>query len=264
MHTKILEYTKTCPTCVQKSGPGLRTYSINLPKAPMIELFETIAIDILGPLPVQQGGFRYVLTMIDHCTRWIEAIALTNIEAKTCARALNDLRIMRYGPPATVHSDRGSQFTSMVMNNLIHQFGITKTFTTPYHPEGNAILERTHRTLKDRLIVSGKNWLKSLKQAVFDINRTVSATTRNSPMQLVFGRNGIVPKDWPSKKRFKGTVFYNSPKVGDLVAVKVISPRPLQPKFEGRFRVEQRPSPNVAILENGKSINIRRLRKLQS
>ena len=93
-----------------------------------------VAIDIVGPLPVQRGGYRYVLTMMDHSTRWMEAVPLTNISASTCVRALENQWILRYGPPASLLSDRGTQFASNIMKELLQRHKITGRKTTAYNP----------------------------------------------------------------------------------------------------------------------------------
>lgn len=262
MRKKLFDAYKNCPVCVKKSGSGYIPTKISLPQSPMIEPFEFIAVDIVGPLPLQRSNYQYVLTMVDHATRWLEAVPLTNIRSETCAKAIRDNWIYRYGPPSTLHSDRGTQFLSSVLSQLLDNFSILKSTTTAYNPQANSILERVHRTLKDRLITYGDSWLDSLQRAVYDINRTESTPLGSSPMLLNFGRTGIVPSDWPTPTRFRRSVWYRGPQCGDFVAVKVASPPSLKPHFQGKYKVISRPSPNVAKLSNGEIVNIRRLRTI--
>ena len=250
MYQCIRKSLNKCEKCSAKSGHGYTTTKTCLPKSPDIEPFEFVAIDIVGPLSIQRSGYRYVVTMIDHSTRWLEAAPVTDIRAETIAKVFSDQWLMRYGPPAVLHSDRGTQFLSTIMAELFRKFEIKKTQTTAYNPQGNSVLERVHRTLKDRLATSNASWLDSLRQAVFDINRTQSSATGNSPMNLVFGRHGCVPQDWPCRQRFKATVNYTGPAVGEFVAIKTVNSTPLSPKFQGRFKVLRRPTPHVAVLDN--------------
>ena len=48
-------------------------------------------------------------------------------------------------------SDRGSQFTSALWSALCSFLGIQHVQTTAYHPEGNGMVERFRRRLKDAL-----------------------------------------------------------------------------------------------------------------
>ena len=260
MRKQIAIETEGCRSCVAKSGPGFSAKNICLPKFPTVEAFEFLAIDLVGPLPVQPTQFRYVLTMIDHSTRWLEAVALRDCSASSCAKALLNTWIYRYGPPAVIHSDNGPQFTGAVLKELLTSHDIMQSHSTPYHPKGNAIVERVHRSLKDRLISAGGSWVEHLPAAVYDINRTRHSATGNSPLELVYGRSGIICQDWPSRERFRKTFNCSRPFVDDYVSVRKSNPASLAPKYFGRFRVISRPSPNVAILEDGSAHNIRRLR----
>ena len=187
--------------------------------------------------------------MLDHSTRWLEVAPLNDVSAATCARTLEQTWIQHYGPPASLHSDRGTQFTSAIMRELVNRYNIAKTQTTTFHPAGNSMIERVHQTLKDHLIVSTSPWIDALQSTVYDINISIHSATGNS--QLVFGRSGVAPEDWPSTKRFRNTASFGPPEPGAHVTVKVPNPRPLQPKFTGHFLVTHRPTPNVAVLDNG-------------
>lgn len=56
-------------------------------KAGMIPLplkthpFQRIAMDLVGPLPRSKRGNRYILTIVDYVTRYLEAIALPSTGA---------------------------------------------------------------------------------------------------------------------------------------------------------------------------------------
>ena len=45
--------------------------------------FSHIHVDFVGPLTVSREGFRYLLTIKDRSSRWLEAIPLTSMETNT-------------------------------------------------------------------------------------------------------------------------------------------------------------------------------------
>ena len=68
-------------------------------------------VDLVGLLP-SSDGFTYMFKVFDRTTRWAEAIPLHSTSAAACAHALFHGWIARFGVPAVMMSDRGTQFTS--------------------------------------------------------------------------------------------------------------------------------------------------------
>ena len=70
-----------------------------------------------------------------------------NQEARTVAKALVERFIVHYGIPQRQHSDQGGSFEGKVIKHLRDFLGIVKSHTSPWHPEGDGIMERFNRTL---------------------------------------------------------------------------------------------------------------------
>ena len=105
--------------------------------------FYHVHVDIVGPLPVSSTGCRYLLTIVDCTTRWLEAVPLTDITAEVCADSFTSHWVVRFGVPGTMTTDRGTQYSGAVCNTL----GIRQIMTTAYHPQSNGLVERFHRRL---------------------------------------------------------------------------------------------------------------------
>ena len=104
----------------------------------------------MGPLPPSRG-FAYLLTCVDHFTRWPEVIPLTLITAEAVAQAFLSGWISRFGVPSTIVTDCGRQFESHLRTNLMSLLGSKRARTTTYHPQTNGMVERFHRQLKAAL-----------------------------------------------------------------------------------------------------------------
>jgi transposase InsO family protein len=73
---------------------------------------------------------------------------------------------------------------------------IDKSKTTPWHPQTNGFLERSHKTLKTYLrsfVDKDNNWDRLLCYAMFCYNTTVHSSTSYTPYELVFGRKPNIP-----------------------------------------------------------------------
>jgi len=98
--------------------------------------FSTVCVDIIGPITCLSDGHRYILTLIDMCTRFPEVVPLKNIDTCTVAEELLEI-FSRMGIPNRVHSDRGSQFTSEMTKEVYRLLSIRQSTASPYHAIGN-------------------------------------------------------------------------------------------------------------------------------
>ena len=145
MTKDCLRYIKACDTCqcMDKSLPRHNEMQIReMTTVP----FERVAVDLVGPFPTAVGGFKFMLTCIDMATRWPEAIPLRTTTAKVIINQLTNI-FSRCGFPTVLISDNGTQFTGNIFQKWLKQTCIKYVRASPYHPQGNGVVERLHRTL---------------------------------------------------------------------------------------------------------------------
>ena len=65
--------------------------------------------------------------------KWYEAIPMSNQEASTVAKVFVNVCVSRFGCPANLHSNKGSNFMS---NRMCKELGINRTSPTAYLPQG--------------------------------------------------------------------------------------------------------------------------------
>ena len=71
-----------------------------------------------------------------------------------CGTNTDNEFIIRYGVPEILHTDQGGNFESILIKELCQILGITKTRTTPYHPQSDGMIERFNRTLLNMLSIA--------------------------------------------------------------------------------------------------------------
>ncbi|KAM7309516.1 uncharacterized protein ISCGN_006523 [Ixodes scapularis] len=114
----VKRFVASCDIC-QRTVPKGRVPCVPLGKAPVIGTpFSKVTIDIVGPIhPPSKQGNRYILTLMDYATRYPDAVALPSIETERVAEALVEM-FSRVGVPKELLSDRGSNFTSDLMQEV--------------------------------------------------------------------------------------------------------------------------------------------------
>ena len=95
------------------------------------------------------------------------------------------------GLPDIVHSDQGQNFESTVLKQTLDAFGILKSHTTAYHPQGDGLVERFNRSLLQLLRVyidKHSDWEQHLPLALYAYRTAIHSSTGVSPHMLMFGR----------------------------------------------------------------------------
>ncbi|KAJ8409316.1 hypothetical protein AAFF_G00235140 [Aldrovandia affinis] len=138
--------------------------------------------------------------MTDVFSKFTQAVATRDQRASTVAKVLVEEWFYRYGVPTRIHSDQGRNFESALIQQLCAMYGVCKTRTTPYHPQGNGQCERFNRTLHDLLrtlpLTQKREWTKYLPQVTFSYNTTIHQSTGESPYLLMFGQEPQLPIDF--------------------------------------------------------------------
>ena len=80
-------YVQSCEVC-QKLRQSSKSKTSTFGLMPVCDPCVRLGIDVLGPLPVTAGGHKYVVVMVDHGTRWPEAIPTDRVTASIIADIL--------------------------------------------------------------------------------------------------------------------------------------------------------------------------------
>jgi hypothetical protein len=85
--------------------------SEELQTIPLTWSFAVWGLDILGPFPRAQGGYRYLYIAINKFTNWAKVEPVRTILARSAVKFIRGL-VCHFGVPNRIITDNGSQFTS--------------------------------------------------------------------------------------------------------------------------------------------------------
>ena len=198
LHMDVALYVGNCKDCNMRKQPA------KLLRAPtqlvqVGEPLQRVAIDIMGPLPVTKKGNKYIVVIVDYYTKWTQAVPTRNIETIRIVNALIREFISKFGIPASIHSDQGTQFESDIFQEMCRVLNIEKMRTSPYHPQCDGLVERFNRTLEDMLAKyvrdNHSEWDLYLSYVMMAYRSAVQETTGFSPNMMMLGREVSTPID---------------------------------------------------------------------
>ena len=156
------------------------------------EPLEVVGVDLVGPFKESEQGNKYLLTCIDHYTRWAIAVPIPDVQASTVMNALAINWIEKIGIPRVILTDQGAQFSSELMQRMFDRYGMRHAMTAAYKPSTNGKVERMHRTLNNHLRTYANefhtDWDVYVSPAMWAINTSWSTGLKCTPYEALFGR----------------------------------------------------------------------------
>jgi transposase InsO family protein len=191
LRDQIAELIKFCSLCQKVRVAGDAVEFDQRPTASLTP-WTHVSIDTLGPLPKDHEGFTYIIVVVDRFSRYVELFPTKTCTAREAAKALLNI-FCRYGPPKSVRSDQGAQYTAAVVEDFLKLTGVERELTIPYHPEANGIVERQNAEILKHLkgIVHARgvrdSWSTFLPLVARSINNAWHSAIDNAPSRLILG-----------------------------------------------------------------------------
>ena len=193
-----IEVAQSCPQCQLGSDYGhrLETTGPIQSSGP----WDTLSVDIVGPLPAD-CRHEFLIVFVDCYSRYTILVPASNHTASKVSDTLLRHVVPYFGTPRCLLSDRGREFVGEVWSKLTRSLGIQRLLTSPYHPEGNSINERSHRTinnmLRARLLdgVPSRTWVDKIAGIMLALNAMAHEPHGFSASMIATGREPTLPPD---------------------------------------------------------------------
>ena len=143
----IEKYIQGCDTCARKKlhrHPRAVLQPLEVPAGP----WEQVGVDLITGLP-DSDGFDAILTCVDLYTKMVHAIPCSStITAEQLADLYFREIFQLHGLPLSFISDRGPQFATEAMQQLLKRLGIKSSMTSGFHPQANGQTERANQEIE--------------------------------------------------------------------------------------------------------------------
>ena len=244
MRRDIKTKLAACPICQAHSRREDKVAMGDMPLAnyPM----QIVGADLIGPFIVSPEGHRYILTIIDHCTGWAEAIPLKDKTNASVWQAFANHFFPTHFYPEILITDNGTEFCAHNWEKYLKSVGIDHRRTTPRHPASNGKAERFNKSLKAMLSKFANNetatWESRLADVLLAYRTSVSSVTGYTPFYLLYGRRNRMPLTKLLKVRQSN---YFGSRLDDLAeALKMARHLTLESRRYNKKRLQQRANAN--------------------
>ena len=191
-------WVRACVSCARRKTPRPLGQGLTTP-ALARHPFEVVGIDLVGKCPETEDGQQWILTIVDHFTRWPIAVPIPDRQASTIAYALYKNLVCEHGVPVKILSDQGRELIGRALQLVYNTWGIRGVHTGGYNPQANGACERFHRWLNTTLTQlydkKTPNWDRFIPAVLFAYRVSVNDVTGYSPYFLLHGRDPVLPSD---------------------------------------------------------------------
>ena len=202
------------------SKPPKKYYVTN--KTDVYHIDDIWSLDILDLKdygPKNNGGYRYVLVIIDNFSKFGWTIPLKNKNAQTIKDSFENILINSKRKPNLIETDRGKEFYNNIFQDFLNKNNI-KLYSRN-NSLGAVFAERFNRTIRDLLKrpvfeKGDAKWIDVLPKITKQYNNRIHSSTKLTPIQASLKKNeGYVYKILLDKRKKIKPKF----QINDLVRV---------------------------------------------
>jgi hypothetical protein len=180
----VKSYVDGCEACQRTKVIHKLSHAPLHPHSILATLWEKILVDLVGPLPMLHGH-DMIMVVVDWLTKAMVAIlTISVITTNEVARLFQNNVWSQYGLPRTIIRNRGPQFVSQFMRDLLKLLGIKGNPSMAYHPQTDRQTERMNQELEQYLRIhinyQQDNWSEWLSLAEFTYNNQEHSATKKT------------------------------------------------------------------------------------
>ncbi|XP_029912726.1 uncharacterized protein LOC115362886 isoform X2 [Myripristis murdjan] len=167
------------------------------------EPWQWLGLDVRGPLPATLNGHKYILTVTDYFSKWVEALPMQMCHASQVAQHVSDI-ISHFGFPLRILSRLPHDIVHKINRELRDQLKVTISLVVHHQQTGTADLTTQRligRMTSDLIEEHPADWDVYLPAKVFSLCFTEHSETKERPFSVLCCR-GLQPVPSPRGLNF--------------------------------------------------------------
>ncbi|XP_008327580.1 uncharacterized protein LOC103392678 [Cynoglossus semilaevis] len=167
------------------------------------EPWQWLGLDVRGPLPTTLIGHRYILTLTDYYTKWVEAVPLQLCQPENVTKQIVDI-IAHFGYPVRILSRLPLDVVQKINSLLQTELNVSFALVVHHRQTGTADLITQHlinRMVSDLVEEQPADWDVHLPAKVFSLCCTEHSKTKERPF-LLLCCNGVKSVQSPREHDF--------------------------------------------------------------
>jgi hypothetical protein len=161
-------------------------------------MFYRWSCDLAGELPQTSRGNVYIMTMVEHFSKWVELVVLLNKSSHSTSHAFLQHVLSRFGACVECLTNQGSEFRGEFQDLVDHAF-IDHCRTSTDHPQVDGLAKKMVQTCKKGLrkicfTVNKEDWDLALPYIAMGYRMSKHASLSHfAPYFIFFERHPIPP-----------------------------------------------------------------------
>jgi predicted aspartyl protease len=201
----VVDWIRSCSVCCANKGSNELPAGLLKPLPIPEGVWDSVGLDFVGPLPKSNGGYDFILVLIDRFSKMVKLRAChQTISGVQTGRLLLEMMLDLGKLPSSIVSDRDVRFTGAAWGQLWRGLNAKLKMSTAYHPQTDGQTEKMNSTMQTVLrsyAERREDWDEWLPFVAAAYNSTQQESTKRTPFELNFhDARSIDPLQWAIKE----------------------------------------------------------------
>jgi hypothetical protein len=149
MYEQVRFEVRACGACDRVKASFKVTDTVQKPLS-IMGLFYRWGVDLCKMPHTSEDGYKYVVVMIEHFTKWVELVPIPEKSSFYTPAALKGV-LTQFKAPAEVLTDQGEQIQGKFADLLLQKLLIDHRTTSRDHPQSDGLAESMVLVVKEAL-----------------------------------------------------------------------------------------------------------------